>query len=192
MDNLSNIIIENRVFEIEELISKFEMTGAVNEIARFTKRERYEAIKDAFSLFAELERLREEWTDELEKVKEILYTNDYENYAAISETFDIEFVEMFGREDWDIFSEQILMFFIYTYFCGAVYDNCVFSKVALAAYSVCFIREFIMCNWYTNGRKMDLDECIRLAYRYAREVEHSDVNLQCMEEWFMERYDAEK
>lgn len=90
------------------------------------------------------------------------------------------------RLKWEIFLEQIQMFFLYTYFCGAVYDDCIYSKIGLAVLSACYIQEYSMCSWYLNGKKTDMQECIRLAYRYAREVEHSDENLNTFEEWLLD------
>ena len=56
----------------------------------------------------------------------------------------------------------------------------------MAVFSVCYIQEFIMSAWHQANRQMDMQECIRMAYRYAREVEHSDENLNLLEEWLME------
>ena len=36
------------------------------------------------------------------------------------------------KEEWENLGEQLLMFFVYTYFCGAVYDDMVCSKMELA------------------------------------------------------------
>lgn len=104
------------------------------------------------------------------------------------ENYCREYMEAGGekQKQWEIFQEQILMFFLYTYFCGAVYDDCIYSKAALAVFSVCFIQEFVMCSWYLADKYIDKQECIRLAYRYAREVEHSDENLVGLEEWLLE------
>ena len=35
-------------------------------------------------------------------------------------------------------------------------------------------------------KHIDMQECVELAYRYAREVEHSDVNLGILMEWLDE------
>ena len=88
---------------------------------------------------------------------------------------------------WENYQEQLLIFFLYTYFCGAVYDDCIFSKAALAVFSVAFLQEFVMCSWFLADKYIDKQECVRLAYRYAREVEHSDENLNLLEEWLLEQ-----
>ena len=38
-------------------------------------------------------------------------------------------------------------------------------------------------------KHIDMQECVELAYRYAREVEHSDENLNVLEECFNSEMD---
>ena len=45
-----------------------------------------------------------------------------------------------------------------------------------------------MSQWLNNGKLMTLEQCIEISYRYAREVEHSDDNLNLLEEMFMDRF----
>ena len=73
------------------------------------------------------------------------------------------------------------MYFIFVYFCGAVYDGNAYGKIKLAAVSTMLIREMGMAVWLENGKQFTLDDQIRIAYRYAREVEHSDPNIEALE-----------
>ena len=57
------------------------------------------------------------------------------------------------KEEWENLGEQLLMFFVYTYFCGAVYDDMVCSKLELALFSVRWIQEFLIVRWMENGKK---------------------------------------
>ena len=132
-----------------------------------------------------MERLREEWSEVVAQTESTLYSGDVGDYRRIQEAFFAEVTASVGQKRWEIFEEQILMFFLYTYFCGAVYDDWIYSKVAMAVFSVCYIQEFIMSAWYQAKKPLDMQECIRMAYRYAREVEHSDDNLNLLEEWLM-------
>ena len=38
--------------------------------------------------------------------------------------------------DWDIMLEQMLVYFVFTYFCGAVYDGRIQAKMQVCVYSV--------------------------------------------------------
>ena len=58
--------------------------------------------------------------------------------------------------------------------------------MALAVESVRFIRELYMAHWVEN-RALSQGTYVELAYRYAREIEHSDLNLNTLEEYFEER-----
>ena len=40
-----------------------------------------------------------------------------------------------------------MMFFVYTYFCGSVYDDMVSTKMGLALFSTLWIQEFCMYRW---------------------------------------------
>ena len=76
-------------------------------------------------------------------LKKWLYQGSKEEYFKICE----EFHRMYGalsshKEEWENLGEQLLMFFVYTYFCGAVYDDMVCSKLELALFSVRWIQEF--------------------------------------------------
>lgn len=195
---LQNCMDEGRLFDMQDVIGKYDTEASISEkIIELTKcdllsgERRYEKIREHFKVFHELERLCEDWDGIIENAEESLYAQGHKKYSELAEAFYREYVQETGKK-WEIFLEQILMFFLYTYFCGAVYDECIYSKVALSVFSVCYIQEFIMSEWHGDGKQMKKETCIRLAYRYAREVEHSDINLNLLEEWFMKNFDENK
>ena len=55
--------------------------------------------------------------------------------------------------------------------------------MALAVHSVEFIRELFIARWKQTGQ-LDMQDYVELSYRYAREIEHSDQNLNELEEVF--------
>ena len=83
--------------------------------------------------------------------------------------------------DLEIHLEQLLVYFLFTYFLGAVYDGEVYAKVQMAVYCTWMIRELWIAKWLKNGKNIDLEEMIDLVYRFSREVEHSDENLKRLE-----------
>ncbi len=195
-EKMQDCVDEERLFDMEEIIRQFAgkateaisllETGQKGEQDNLEKqRQRYEELKKGFCALKGLERLREEWTEVLNTAERTLYLGSYEAYEEIYEAFCKEYLAD-EENQWEIFMEQLLMFFLYTYFCGAVYDDCIYSKVGLAVFSVCFIQEFVMCSWFLADKYIDKRECIKLAYQYAREVEHSDENLNALEEWLFE------
>lgn len=81
----------------------------------------------------------------------------------------------------DIIFEQLLVYFIFTYFCGAIYDDNVLGKIRLTLNSVFYLYEMMVVRWFQNGRTLSLQDVVEIAYRYSRELEHSDLNLEKME-----------
>ncbi len=180
-EELQACVDEERLYEMESVIKKYRKYDCEDILRNEC---RYQYLKDNFEVFYKLERLRDDWSEVVDKTWETLYANGRDNYKRIFDEFYNEFVLPFGQERWDIFREQILMFFIYTYFCGAVYDDCIYSKVGMAVYAAGYVSEFIMSSWINADKEFTVEDCIRIAYRYAREVEHSDINLNIMDEWF--------
>lgn len=198
---LQKVVDEQEVYRMEDIAEEYKNINekylrdydSYDGICNLTikqnirDKEGFEKIKSAYELFKELEVLRQDWPEIIEDLKKNLYNGNYEDYSGIREEFYKSFVDELSADRWDVFKEQLLMFFSYTYFLGAVYDDCVYSKLALATFSVCFIEEIIISEWIKNSMNISLDKCIELSYRYAREVEHSDDNLNILEEMFMDR-----
>lgn len=186
-----NAVDEQEVYRMEEIAEEYKALG--EEILQASKFEqisdniRFEKVNFAYELFKELEVLRQDWPEIIEDVKKNLYNGTCEDYSKIRDEFYHDFVNEITDDRWEIFKEQLLVFFVYTYFLGSVYDDLVYSKLALSTFSVCFIEEIIISEWLKNNKHINLNKCIEISYRYAREVEHSDDNLNILEEMFMDR-----
>ncbi len=204
---LQQCLDEERLFDMQDVISEYaqvqlscsdgmhwnaRMNDCEDVMNNFIVRQQneeawYEALRENFTQFYKLERLRDEWTEVLNETHHTLYGKSYSEYENIRQ----DFLNTFGKggeyyERWEIMQENIVMFFLYTYFCGAVYDDCIYSKVALAIFSAIYIQELVMCSFISADKNIDGQKYVELSYRYAREVEHSDENLICLEEWFLE------
>ena len=44
-----------------------------------------------------------------------------------------------------------------------------------------------MMEWYVHGASADMAALIQMSYRYAREIEHSDANLNALDDYFWNR-----
>lgn len=160
-----------------------------------TETEFLEIRKKMLKDLQKLEVLREEWPRILERLEQQLYAPDEGNYQQIRQEFCRQ---MQGtkeqKQQWEIYKEQLLLFFLYTYFCGSVYDDMIYTKAVLAVFSVLWIEELAMDRWLFQGRKLEFQDLVEVAYTYAREIEHSDENLNLLEEFFDTRsiYSPEK
>ena len=143
--------------------------------AQFGKR------KKMFRKMFQLEVLKQEWDIQLLEVERYLYLgHTVQEYEAITEKFhkwikDNDF-------PWNIQKEQILVYFIYTYFCGAVYDEQILAKVKMALMAAEVIEEILKVRWIKNEEMIDMEDVIDVVYHFSREVEHSDDNLKKLEE----------
>ena len=107
-------------------------------------------------------------------------------YQKITEAF-YQWVE--EREfSWEIQKEQLLVYFIYTYFCGAVYDGEILAKAQMAILMVDMLEEMLKARWLRNENMLDMEDVIELTYRFSREVAHSDLNLKKLESLMPEKH----
>lgn len=143
--------------------------------------------REMFDKLYELELLREEWDMLLQESEVMLYGKWDRDYHEILDEFTVWAKE---HTDMEIHLEQLLVYFLFTYFPGAVYDGEVYAKVQMAVYCTWMIHELWMARWLKNERTLDVEEMTDLVYRFSREVEHSDENLKHIEKimekkWFL-------
>lgn len=206
-EKMQNCIDDDCFFELEEVIREYaepengeaahtepessEVTAGTEDTYSSAQKEQYTAFYeqklDFYHTVHGLERLREEWSEVLKELEVTLYRKGEAEYQKLWESFFTYLEEnQKEKECWENTGLQLFVFFVYTYFCGAVYDGWIYSKMALAVFSVEFIRELLMARWARNGR-LSFQDYVELSYRYAREIEHSDLNLNALEEYFMEK-----
>lgn len=178
--NLQDALDEGELFE-RDFISDIELY-LQEEIKEFSG-SFYETVQVLRKDLLRLEVLREEWKANL-KAAENLFQKGEIWYMDKRERYKAEIKNTIGQEQWDIYKEQLLMFFLYTYFCGAVYDDMIYSKGVLSVISVFWIEEITFWNWAKDERIIEEKNILETACRYAREIEHSDENLNLLEEIF--------
>ena len=133
------------------------------------------------AIVPKMEALRPDWHDFLREKLEKLYSEDAAHQTTDScKQTCTDFEKAYP--DWNIQEEQLLVYWIYTYFCGAVYDGDIFAKVKLAVICTLLIHELDMGMYVRNGRVFCLEDQISICYRFSRELEHSDLNLNALEE----------
>lgn len=189
-EEMQEIIEEEALFVLFDVFEKYEdaefLANAEAEIAKEQKAFWQDAANAAayskamFGRLYELEHLEEGWEAYLEQCWQSLYGNGAQAYAQLQTAF----------RDWcreqpfemDIVLEQLLVYFIFTYFCGAVYDDNVRGKVDMSLISVYNIHEMFVAAWIQQEKVLSMKDIERVVYRYSRELEHSDINLELLEE----------
>ena len=182
--NLQDALDEGELFE-RDFIGEIEL--CLREKTEEFSSSFYKIVQVLRKDLLRLEVLREEWETNL-KAAEKLFQKGEVWYMEKRERYKAEIKNVIGQEQWDIYKEQLLMFFLYTYFCGAVYDDMIYSKGVLSVISVFWIEEITFWNWAMDERIIEEKNVLETAYRYAREIEHSDENLNLLEEI----YDSDK
>lgn len=165
------------LFDCMQVIERYQTEKA----ATFVKKTIEEKAKPSmpnhlFSVLYHLEFLKENWPILLVEADRLLYGDGEVAYLEKKNRFIC-----WRREhlpDWDIHVEQLLVYFLFTYFAGAVYDGEVYKKVQFSVYMVQLIEELWMARWLKNGGELDKEEMSELLYRFSREIEHSDDNLK--------------
>lgn len=178
--NLQTALDEGELFE-RDFMAEIEL--CLQEKAEDFSGDLYEIVQAFRKDLLRLEVLREEWKTNL-KAADNLFQKGETWYVEKRDRYKAEIKNTIGQEQWDIYKEQLLMFFLYTYFCGAVYDDMIYSKGVLSVISVFWIEEITFWSWAADEGQIEEKNLLETAYRYAREIEHSDENLNLLEEIF--------
>lgn len=176
---IQGLIDKDEIFGIDEQEQR-ALTEQINYRRYTGKMElRQEYMSEMMQNLHRLEVLRPTWTDFIREVQSILYVYlDAEEYGKLCEEFDSFYGERMQEY------EQLMSYFIYTYFCGAVYDYEVESKLRFGIAAVLIIHEMDMAMWYKN-KDLTFEDQVGLVHNYSMEIEHSDLNLDDMERMVM-------
>lgn len=148
----------------------------------------YELLKDQFSWLYELEVLNPQWVQLLTESEELLFDGGATSFAYNNDRF-IEYMNRADLPQLEVLLEQLLVYFITTYFLGAVYDENIVGKVDSAVAHVTMIYLLMLARWLKNEEYLDMEDIVEVSYRYSREIEHSDENVEEAEliDWFRRR-----
>lgn len=208
--DVQNRIDSRRIFEIEELLKRYTKKGASGKLQE--KLYQFAGKKDTdgqmgrkkslLCLLDQLEVLDPAWPEFLKSSRSALYQDGKDGYKnklcmAYGRWTEPEQAGIKGEQRWTgpeqaevkveqgwtgLEYEQLMVYFLFTYFCGAVYDGDVLSKVKMSVVSTVVIRELEVARQVRSERPISLQERAQIAWRFSRELEHSDLNLNKMEE----------
>lgn len=180
--DLQRKIRRGSLCDADEMIGRFQKESywkyVLQKVEKYggNSEKRYELIQEMLMVLHELEQLQSSFRGELWNDEWVLYgTMTKEQYIAARKRFLTEI------PDWEIQKEQLLVYFIFTYFCGAVYDGNAYAKLKMCEVHILLLEELLFARWIREEKKPGEEEICSLVYRYARETEHSDWNLEYME-----------
>lgn len=184
-------IRNGQVYSIDALIEKYQGKHTWHFFQKKKKQyccdvdERFFLSKAYFQVLKKLEIRQEAWQRWLEKSENILFSEGADAYYDAKEEFrQFQSGKCDEKKTVAIYEQQIMVYFLLHYYCGAVYDENVYSKVKLSVLSAFIIEEMIFAKWMISGKEMEKSDWVALTYQYAREIEHSDKNLEQLEKVF--------
>lgn len=189
--DLQTRIDRRELYQVDSLLERYGKKDAKEKLAarliryQINGEGRFGGMRKLFGLFSKLEVLKADWPDYISRIGAVLYDGG----EAAYEEKRLEFYTYLesGEErwrSWKRWCEQLMVYFVFTYYCGAVYDRQVFDKMKFAVISTLLIQEMAQGLWQENQGVLEPDMFLEAARRYSREVEHSDLNLRRMEEIF--------
>ena len=179
-------IKKGEIFSCGEVFEKYQTEAAETFVRKKVEKMlgngelRFRYVRQMFWNLDQLERLRDDWEPHLREAETLLYQKGQKQYLKVQREFEKWLSKQ--RQEWEVQYEQLLVYFISTYFCGAVYDGRAYAKVQMAVISVLLIHELLAAQWLKNDGTLDDQDVVETVYRYSRELEHSDPNLEKMEE----------
>lgn len=192
---------KNELFQWEDIRKRHEISGYgdafcskiasrinLNNRSGTANTAIHELFKEMWkTVVPEMEVLRPGWQEYLRDCLTPLYKEDTDSLYDSGNLYShhkSEFDHCYP--DWQIQEEQLLVYWIYTYFCGAVYDDEIFAKIKMTVVCTLFIHELSIGTYLKNNRQFSLNDQIQICYQFSRELEHSDLNLNKFEELMSE------
>ena len=173
-------IRKGNLFEVDEVCARYEKEGSPQRFLKKLKScqeengKRFQIMQELWSIFGELEILRKQWPDYIKDLEDILYHSE-EEYLEMRTEFRENVLQKHS------YSEQLMVYFVFTYFCGGVYDGRGYSKMLMAVVSTLLIEELAMAVYWKKEKQFTFMDMVEVAHHYSREVEHSDENLETLE-----------
>lgn len=181
----------DELFQVDELLEQF---GKMDAIVAFQKKidenkigenEYCQTVRKMFRIFGQLEVLKDDWPEYVKRAEKQLFGEGQSGFEKNRTAFH----KLYGlksahNDEWSVWLEQLMVYFVFTYFCGAVYDDNIIGKMQTAVVTTFLIQELAVAKWAENGETMTFELFVDIAHRVSREIEHSDVNLMRLEKIF--------
>jgi len=185
---MQDLLEADEMFQMDELLSEFGNANQMLDFQKDTKEhqigenEYCSNVRKLFRAFNKLEVLKEDWPEYIKRAEFVLYGNGQRTYEENRQRFHKSMGLKSGSYDtWACWMEQLMVYFVFIYFCGAVYDDNIAGKVQTAVVSTILIQELAIAKWVEQGETLDFEGFVDIAHRVSREIEHSDLNLNRME-----------
>ena len=179
------------LFQIDELLKDFGEMDSLLEMQKqigedpMGENEYCSEMRKMFRTFSKLEVLKEDSPEYVRKAERLLFGEGQREYLERRKAFHKAIgLKSASYDVWSCLLEQLMVYFVFTYFCGAVYDDHILGKMQTAVVSTILIQELAQAVWQEKQEAFTFMDFVDVAHRYSREIEHSDINLLRLEKLF--------
>lgn len=181
---MQDALDNDEIFKMDDMIENFGNMDSLLEFQReaeehvLGENEYCSSMRKIYRIFNKLEVLKSDWPEYVKKAELHLYGEGQRKYEENRQRFHKSIGLKSNFYDvWSCWLEQLMVYFVFTYFCGAVYDDNIIGKMQTAVVSTILIQELSIAKWIDQGEQLDFYGFVDIAHRVSRELEHSDLNL---------------
>ncbi len=139
-------------------------------------------LEERLAMYKDLEILDEEWEGMFQKVETAFGREEHSGFYQESLK---KFQKCMTGREWEY--EKLLAYFLFRYTMQTVYDYNFMSHMCYGAASVLMVRDMDLIRFLEKGETFTMEDRIDTARIYSREVEHSEENLEMLQEAFQFR-----
>ena len=140
-----------------------------------TPQEAYAAFLARMERYEQLEVLDQNWEEEKKRLRAAFHEDNYleciQNFHTAQQGREYEY-------------EHLLVYFAFRYFMRSYYDDNILNKAQFAVASILMIRDMDALRFLENGGTFSVEDRVAVAKLYSKEVEHSEENMEFLEEDF--------
>lgn len=159
-------------FTMDDCLEEFSDDDIVSKIPRLNLAD---YIRNNTDILYELERLSDDWDDYLTFIDSLPASYDADNAS---------FIESGSQDDHSLILKNILISLLYTYFLGSIYTGMIYGVTGMCLFAGLTVDGILAGKSAALGRSITLKEYEEVLYRYSRETEHSDLNINALLEYF--------
>lgn len=173
--------------EIEQIPyhNVIELVEERKKLIDFTKKKKdlFLYFQKRMKSFSELDCMNEEWGNYLERL-EILFLEEEKGRKRYENTLE-RFYTFIKEKDMEYLWEQLMVYYAFLFLARCVDGLNFWGKAQFCVCSFLVIWDMALERFYQNGEFFTVDDCVDIVRIYAKEVEHSQENLEFLEEEFL-------
>lgn len=168
----------------DKYINKEFIYEKLNSFNKYDNRieEKYINIHNIINIFKDLKHLKDNDILGLENSLRYFW-KDPEDINVYSEV-NLGFNTYYKKNEYKF--EQIVIYYVYRYFMKSVFDYDALAKLKFALVSFIIIKELSIIRYLENKEFLD-EDLVDIVYKYSRDIEHLEENIDILEELFETR-----